>query len=111
MSTKFMVEGQEKELSYNWNGVDISADFIGNRDHGMGSDAEGRYIATQEDFDWWQNTIAAHKSMNKTIEAYKAIFDPDKVDRIVQDYIDVDIDYQPTHVTMGLEKIFGIIKL
>lgn len=109
MSTKFMVNGQEKELSYNVNGIDISADFIGNTAHGMASDGEGRYIASQEDFEWWQNTIAAHEQMDATIKAYKDNFDTDEVDQVVQDWIDTDLDSQPAQVLMGLNQVFGSI--
>ena len=109
MSTKFMVNGQEKELSYIFNGVDCSADFIGNTAHGMASDSDGRYIATQEDFEWWQDTIAAHEQMDATIEAYKASFGSDEVDLVVQDWIDTDLDNQPSLVIMGLERTFGAI--
>lgn len=109
MSTKFMVNGREKELRYNVNGIDISADFIGNTAHGMAHDDEGRYIATPEDFEWWQNTIAAHEQMDAAIEAYKANFDANEVDRVVQDWIDTDLDAQPAQVLMGLEQAFGAI--
>jgi hypothetical protein len=109
MSTKFLVNGREKELSYKVNGIDISADFIGNTAHGMASDDEGRYIASPEDFEWWQNTIAAHEQMNAAIKAYKAKFDADEVDRVVQDWITADLDNQPGQVLMGLQKAFGEI--
>lgn len=109
MSTKFMVNGREKEISYSVNGIDISADFIGNTAHGMTSDDEGRYIASQDDFEWWQNTIAAHEQMDATIAAYKQANDPDEVDQVVQDWIDTDLDNQPTQVLMGLKQAFGPI--
>lgn len=109
MSTKFMVNGQEKELSYSANGIDISGDFIGNTSHGMDSDKDGRYIASQEDYDWWKSTIAAHERMADVIAAYKAVNDPSEVDRVVQDWIDVDLENQPVQVLMGLEKAFGAI--
>jgi len=110
MSTKFMVNGREKELSYDWDGTDISADFIGNTSHGMASDGEGRYIATREDFEWWRATITAHEQMDATIKAYKAANDPDEVDQVVQDWIaGIDLDNQPAQVLMGLEQAFGAL--
>lgn len=109
MSTKFMVNGKEKELSYKVNGIDISADFIGNNSHGMTQDGEGCYVASEGDFEWWQNTIASHQEMSATIAAYKEVFDPDEVDQVVQDWIDTDLDNQPAQVLMGLEKAFGSI--
>jgi hypothetical protein len=109
MST-FIVNGQEKELRFNVNGIDISRDFIGNTSHEMDIDDEGRYIATTDEFDWWHNTITAHEKMNATIAAYKEANDPDEVDRVVNDWIDTDLDNQPAQVIMGLEQVFGKIQ-
>lgn len=102
-----MVNGQEKRLSYIINGIDYSTDFIGNTAHGMGRDEDGRYIASQEDFEWWQSTIAAHEQMDAAIAACKETNDPDEVDRVVQDWIDTDLDMQPKQVMRGLEQAFG----
>jgi hypothetical protein len=109
MSTKFIVNGQEKEVSYIINGIDISGEFIGNTAHGMGHDDEGRYIASQEDFDWWENTIAAHEQMDKVIANYKERFDPEEVYWIVQNWISDDLDDQPRQVTLGLHLELGEI--
>jgi hypothetical protein len=109
MATKFVVNGVEQELEMRVNGIDISGDFIGNLSHGMDSDAEGRYIASQEDFDFWQKAIAAHEEMNNLIAAYKERFDPDEIDEIVSDYSDTDIDNIPAEVRRGLEKVLGKI--
>lgn len=106
--TKFMVNGQEKELRYDVKGIDISGDFIGNTSHGMKSDSDGRYIATQADFDWWQSTISAHENMNNIIADYKCQFDPDEVDKVAWDWgAGHDLENVPTQTLMGLRKVLG----
>ncbi len=108
--SKFMVNGEEKELRYNVNGIDISGDFIGNTSHGMAADDEGRYIATQNDFDWWKNTITAHEKMDATVAAYKETFDADEVDTVILDWATSDLETTPAQVLMGLKRVFGGIK-
>jgi len=106
--TTFIVNGQEKELEMRVNGIDISADFIGNTSHGMACDDEGRYIATQEDFEWWQETIEAHQWMDDMIGAYKNDHGANLVDQVVNDWIDADLDDQPSQVAIGLKKVLGL---
>ena len=105
--TTFIVNGQEKELTMYFNGIECSADFIGNAAHGMDNDEDGNYIATQEDFEWWENTILAHENMENVIAAYKEKFDTGEVDQVVQDWINDDLESQPSQVLMGLEQAFG----
>lgn len=105
--TKFVVNGKERELRYDVSGVDISGDFIGGTAHEMDEDSEGRYIASQEEFDWWRETILAHQKMNETIAAYKERFDSDEVDRVAQDWAGGDLDIEPEQVVMGLNQAFG----
>lgn len=108
MTTRFVVDGQEKEVEMLVNGVDISGDFIGNTVHGMKTDEEGRYIATREDYDWWVETIGQHEEMEALIAIYKAVRDPDSVDAIVNDWIGgVDLEDQPGQARLGLETNFG----
>lgn len=109
MAAKFIVNGKEKDLRYNVNGTDISDDFIGNTFHGMAIDEEGRYIASPEDFNWWETTIVANENMDAVIAAYKEKFDADEVDRVVQDWVSNDLDTAPTQVIMGLRQVFGAI--
>lgn len=109
--TIFIVNGEERNLELrDGNGIDYSADFIGNNDPGMDIDEDGNYIATQEDFEWWKSTIASHKRMQDMIAQYKAANDPDVVDQVVQDWIGgVDLEYQLVQVAMGLEQAFGTL--
>lgn len=107
MATQFMVNGKERTLEMLVNGIDISGDFIGNTYHGMDSDKEGRYIASQEDYDWWKNVISQHQKMKRVIAQYKSQFDADEVDKVVQDWIDTDLDNQPNQILLGLEQAFG----
>ena len=110
MSTIFMVNGKEQEaLQMLVNGIDFSGDFIGNTAHEMDTDEEGRYIASQEDYDWWKNVINQHQKMEMVIAHYKSRFDADEVDRVVQDWIDTDLDNQPNQVLLGLEQAFGSV--
>jgi hypothetical protein len=108
--TTFIVNGQEHEIEFYFNGMECSADFIGNTSHGMESDAEGRYIATREDLDWWQTTIAAHEAMETIIELYKSQFCEAEVNKVVQDWIDTDLDMMPDQVITGLNHAFGNMK-
>lgn len=107
--TKFIVNGEEKELRYDVNGIDISGDFIGNTSHGMSVDENGRYVTGKENFDWWETTIAANENMDGVIAAYKEKFDANEVDRVVQDWISIDLDTSPAQVLMGLKNTFGIL--
>jgi hypothetical protein len=106
--TKFLVNGQVKEIKMHFNGIECSADFIGNTHHGMGLDDEGRYVASQEDYEWWVKVISDHEAMEDTIARYKeAHDDPDEVDRMVQSWIGVDLEDQPAQVRLGLEMSFS----
>lgn len=105
--TVFIVNGEEKELRYDHNGIDISQDFIGNTDHGMDVDDEGRYIATQEDYQWWKSVIEAHERLDRTIAAYKGEFDAGLVEQVISDWADDDYESHPKQVLMGLQQAFG----
>ncbi len=105
--TTFLVNGKEQELRMMVNNIDISGDFIGNTAHGMDSDDEGRFIASQEDFEWWQKAITDNLQMEELIAKYKLTNDPDEVDRVVQEWITNDMDTDLAQVKMGLEQNFG----
>lgn len=105
--TTFIVNGQQVKLEYIVNGVDISADFIGNTAHGMKHDDDGNYIASQDDLDWWRGTIAAYKRMSAIVDLYKRFFDQDEVDDVVRDWTGDDMETGPDQVIMGLEINFG----
>jgi hypothetical protein len=111
MSTKFMVNGEEKELSLiGKNGIDWSEDFIGNTFHGMASDEEGRYVVNQEDYEWWENMIAEWQRMESVVAEYKEQFDGDEVDRVVNDTVGgYDLENQPKNVISALRDTFGAI--
>ena len=105
--TTFIINDQERELRYDVDGIDISGDFIGNTYHGMEQDEEGRYLASPEDFEWWQSIIAAHEKMDNAIAAYKALHDADQVDQVVEDWANGDYEAHPHQVEMGLVQTFG----
>jgi hypothetical protein len=109
MATKFVVNGEEKTLELrNDKGIDWSADFIGNTAHGMASDEEGRYIASQDDFDWWEKMIADWQHMESVIAEYKERVNGDEVDRIVGDTVGgYDLEDQPRNVIEALKETFG----
>jgi hypothetical protein len=110
MMAKFMVNGEEKELRYEVDGIDASADLIGNTHHGMDKDDEGRYIASQEDYDWWETYFADLETLEETIARYKENFDRDEVDRVVQDAISgFDYGDQPRQAILELEQVFGAL--
>lgn len=104
--TILIVNGRAKELRYDVDGIDISGDFIGNTAHGMVTDDEGRYIATEDDFTWWRDTIAAHQEMDALIARCKESNDPDLVDQVVQDWGSGDLDDIPKQVILGLTQTF-----
>lgn len=107
--TTFMVNGEEKTLELrDGNGIDWSADFIGNTSHGMDHDEEGNYIAFEEEFEWWENTIEQWETMESIIVDYKNRFDRDEVDKVVSDHMGgYDLEYQPRNVIAGLKEVFG----
>lgn len=105
--TTFIVNGQEKELVFRENGIDISRALIGNTYHGMDMDDEGNYIADQDEYTWWENYFVGLAEMNETITQYKENFDSDEVDRVVNDWINVDFENQSDQVIHGLKQTFG----
>ena len=107
MTTLFVVDGEEKAVEYLIDGIDISADFIGNTYHGMERDEDGRYIATQEDYDWWIDVIANYQALDDLIIRYKEDNDPDEVQVIIEDWAGGDYEVEPARITMGLEQAFG----
>ena len=109
MTTRFIVNGEEKELVMrDKHGIDWSGDFIGNTDHGMGYDEEGRYIATPEEFEWWEDMIAKWEKMEGVIAEYKERFGSDQVDEVVGDAMGGwDLEDQPFRAIEGLEEVFG----
>lgn len=110
MATIFVVNGEEKTLEILTDkGIDWSADFIGNTSHGMEIDDEGRYIATQEDFDWWQKMIAKWEKMEEIVANYKERFGRDEVDQVINDIIGgYDLEDQPGRVIDALKDAFEI---
>lgn len=105
MATTFIVNGQVKGLEMrDENGIDWSADFIGNTAHGMSHDDEGNYIATEEDYQWWKDMIAAYQEMESVIEQYKEKYGRDEVDEWLQKSaaFDVDLEDQPNSVKQEL---------
>lgn len=105
MSTVFMVNGTKKELSYMYNGIDCSADFIGNTEHGMSTDVEGRYIATQEDFEWWSDTIEAHEEMDNVVSEYMEKYGADAVEKVIYSVSANDLNDIPNSVISALQTL------
>ena len=107
--TTFIVDGKETEIRYDYNGIDISGDFIGNTSHGMEINDEGNYIATPEEYTWWGDVIDAHQAMDVLIAEYKFHFGSDEVSAIVEDNSDADYELHPAQVINALETHFGKI--
>jgi len=105
----FMVNGKEKELRYNFGGIDISNDFIGNTNHGMKIDNEGCFVADQDDFNWWQDIIKLHENMDKVIDDYKYNFGRAQVSEVVEDTATGDYEQDPGIITNALIEVFGLI--
>jgi len=106
----FIVDGKEKVLNYLWNGIDCSADFIGNTAHGMDIDDEGRFIASKEEFEWWKATISDYEAMDKVVEKYVAEFGDEAVQRVIEEASGGrDMEDIPAHVILELTREFGEI--
>lgn len=108
MATKFIVNGQVKSLEMrDENGIDWSADLIGGTSHGMARDDEGNYIATQEDFEWWEKMITEYQAMESVIKQYKDKYGTDEVDEWLQQSaaFDVDLGDQPNSVKHALSQM------
>lgn len=108
MTTRFIVNGQVKGLEMrDENGIDWSADFIGNTAHGMSSDSEGNYIATEADYQWWKDMIAAYQEMESLIAQYKEKYGSDEVDEWLQEVhaFDYDLEDQPKNVKRYLAEM------
>lgn len=108
MATKFIVNGQVRELTMiGENGIDSSADFIGNTAHGMKHDEAGNYIASQEDFEWWENMISEYQKMEATIKTYEEKYGRDEVWKWLEEVhaFDYDLEDQPKNVKRYLEEM------
>jgi len=103
--TTFIVNGEEKEVEYLTNGIDISQDFIGNTSHGMDSDDEGRYIASQDDYNWWVEVIAKHQELDVLVAQCREI-DDDLVEQVLADNGDYDIEDIPARTIEALKEAF-----
>lgn len=102
----FNVNGQIKTLEMrDDNNIDWSNDFIGKTAHGMANDEEGNYIATEEDYQWWKDMIAAYQKMESLIEEYKEKFGCEEVDEWLQKSFafEVDLEDMPKSVKRELE--------
>jgi hypothetical protein len=110
--TTLIVNGQEREITMSFPGHsgDISSDFIGNHSTDMDVDDEGRYIATEEEFQWWKATIAAHERLDQMVADYKAEFDSDEVESVVNEAVGgFDLEDQPALGKAALVKAFGAL--
>lgn len=106
----FIVDGKEKTLEMrDANGIDWSNDFIGNTQHEMQVDDDGRYIASQEDYDWWAKTISAHLAAEVLIEEYKSQHGRTEVEECLSKTYayDTDLDSQPASVEHALTEWFS----
>lgn len=104
----FNVNGQIKSLTMrDENGIDGSADFIGNTSHGMSRDDDGNYIATEEDFQWWKNMIADYQDMQRVIREYNEKYGRDAVEKHLHDQVawEVDLEDQPNSVRAALAEM------
>lgn len=106
--TTFNVNGQVRSLEMrDENGIDWSADFIGNTSHGMIHDEDGNYIATEEDFQWWKNMIADYQDMQRIVEEYEEKFGREAVEKHLHEYSawEVDLEDQPNSVRFALAEM------
>jgi len=106
--TKFMVDGQEKTLELrDSNGIDWSADFVGNTAHGMETDEDGRYIATVEDYDWWVDAAQQEENATNLEAQYAEKYGQEAVDKIISmtDARSADMDSRLSSVKMALANL------
>jgi len=82
----FLINSEEKELVYRSNGgVDYTNDVIGNTCHGMDIDDEGRFVATQDDYDWWQTYFDDDVKLMGIVAEYKDKYGDEKVESFLQE--------------------------
>jgi hypothetical protein len=106
MMTIFLVNGEERRLEMrDKNNIDWSGDFIGNENHGMKRDEEGRYLATQEEYEWWDKAIAAHQEMNELIDQYKEKYGDEAVHEALRYAFDTDLEMYPKYVKDALSSL------
>jgi len=103
--TTFIVGGTKKTLRMDdRNGIDHSADFIGNTAHGMTIDSEGNYIASADDFAWWERVISEYMAMDEQIAEYTDKYGYDAVDSWLETThaYDSDLEDMPSRVSAAL---------
>lgn len=104
----FLVNGQQHELRIiGENGIDYSLDFIGNTEHGMERDEDGRFIATPEDLKWWETVMAQHEEMERLIKNAENTYGYDVVHgALTRDgALDSDMDMMLGNVQRTLETL------
>jgi len=104
--TTFIVNGKEKEIEMrDENGIDWSDDFVGNNSHGIARDDEGRWIVSEDDYNWWASTIAAHEEMTQQIRRYKNEYGNDAVDQQLTRMFNGDLEDWPGDVSRALSAL------
>lgn len=104
----FIVDGKELVLTMrDDNGIDWSADFIGNTAHGMEIDEEGRYIASRADYEWWDNMIVAYQDMQAQLKDYQQRYGYDTVEEWLRQSAawERDLEDQPSSVLQALREL------
>lgn len=107
MATKFIVNGVEHELVLvnPGTGLDYSADYIGNTEHGMPKNVEGYYIATAEDFAWWSSQIERQQAADNLIHEYETKYGRQAVSEWLDGYhiAEYDLELQPEWIKRALQ--------
>ncbi|NUZ10172.1 hypothetical protein HUZ36_05205 [Pseudoalteromonas sp. McH1-7] len=89
-------------------------DFIGNED-GLGSeshqfhydDESGKYVCSQETFDWWSKVVNDNQALNYRIAELCEIHDAVDVYEVVNSNPSNDLEDLAYHVNACLDQAFG----
>lgn len=104
----FNVGGQIRKLEMrDENGVDWSADFIGNTAHGMDYDEDGNFVTDEEEFRWWEDMIEEYQEMEEKVEEYKEKYGREAVEELLENVHAWSMDFAdvPSSVKRALEEM------
>ncbi|GIO13550.1 hypothetical protein J19TS2_31050 [Cohnella xylanilytica] len=94
------------------NGINWVRDFIGN----VGALNDGQFVydqeedvhvVSQEDYEWWSNTIQLHQRLNDRIEELSQEHGRDAVDEALQGIDMLDLDVEAKAMLAALDEAFG----
>lgn len=108
MKFKIIETGEIKEIIINdsKHDIEITQDFMANHD-ALYVNSKDEYELYAEDYEWWSNIADQHNANNQIIrELLDMGIDSDKINEILSDWADFDLDEQ----VKGIEKSLNELK-